>query len=750
MAIGTSKSQRPGEGLMSASHSPNLGKELRLLRTKRGLSQTKLAAEINFSRSYLCRVESGTKPLTLTMAEACDRVLASDLSAMVHERPARNSVRGGLPPTTPNFVGRAAELDQVVRILSAGTEDGSGAVVLCSITGMGGVGKTALALRAAHRVETGFPDGCLFIDLHGFDGQTAVEPADALYRLLTQLGEKPDDIPAHVEDRSALFRGQLSSRRLLLVLDNARDVEQVAPLIPSSSGCPALITSRDALDALDDVVRVPLEPLPPGNALGLLRSLFGERSNEHELLRIAEWSGYLPLALRIASATFAGAGAEELAERLSDVENRLGDFEQSGRSLTEVFEYSLTCLQPGLRSAFLLLGLHPGAEFELQAAAALIGCGLAAARRQLRSLCELSLLTPQGGRRYKFHDLLRLFAAEKAHTCLSAEHRLAALTRIVDYYLRSALAADQILAPDRFLSEPPDAGLVTSRVLRDYAEALAWAVSEQDNLAGACRAAYANGLDDRCWILAHTLRGYFFLTKTWAPWLETHELAAKAARRAGDRSAEAVALNNLGLAHMEQGDHETAGVLYRRASDLFTMVGDLHGVNTSLAHHSWVHFARGDYHEALRESLDALEFRRATGSSRKLAILLRDIARIEIALGRHESAIARLEEALPIFADVGSRIDSAMAYNCLGEAYLCLGRLSDARRVLQDAAAASRASGSSYELARALENLGHLALGESSVSRARTAWSTALGLYSALRLTGAEERVRRGLDSLPE
>lgn len=711
------------------------------------MSQAELARRINFSRGYLCNVEKGTKPLTLAMARACDKVLGGSLVALVGNGPDRRAARGGLPPATAKFTGRARELERVVQALSVRPDDGIGTVVACSITGLGGVGKTALALRAAHLLRDGFPGGCLFIDLHGYDGEAAVDPADALYRLLVRLGVTVEEIPPHLEDRSALFRDRLADRRLLLVLDNARDAEQVAPLLPSTPGCPTLITSRDALTALDDVERVPLGALPADDAVTLLRSLFRGALSDAELRRVAAWAGYLPLALRIAPASFADCTPEELAERLGDTGNRLGDFDHGGRSLTEVFAHSLERLAPDLERTLLLLGLHPGAEFDLRAAAALTGTDVARARRHLRSLRDLSLLTPQGGDRYRIHDLLRLYTADAAADRLPAAQRRAAIVRGVDHYLRSAAAADQVLTPDRFVLDPPQGEPVVTRTFHDYDRALIWAVTEQGNLVAACRTAFAHGLDEHCWVLAHILRGFFFLTKTWTSWRETHELALDAARRAGNRHAEAVVLSNLGLAHLEQGDHETAGALYRAAHRLFTELDDPHGVHTSLAHHAWVHFHRGDLNEALRESLAALEFMNKEGSARKRAILLRDIASIEIALGRHDDAVARLEEAWPIFLSVGSRIDQAMARNCLGEAYLGLARLEDAERELLTAERVSRDSGSPYEHARALENLGRVEQARDSPERARTWWAEALEVYRKLRAERAVRRVSRLLRS---
>jgi tetratricopeptide (TPR) repeat protein/transcriptional regulator with XRE-family HTH domain len=748
------------------------GAALRRLREARGMSQTELARQANLSRSYLCRIESGEKPLTSAVAGACDAVLGSDLSGLVGRQPP-GPVPPGLPPVTGLIVGRDKEIAHLAAVLCTDREDAPGAVTVCAVAGLGGIGKTTLALRVAHLVKGSFPDGCLFIDLHGYDGEGAVTPADALYRLLIQAGADPGSIPAHLDDRSTQLRGLLSERRCLLLLDNARDVQQVGPLIPSGAGCRTLVTSRDALTGLDTTERLVLGGLDPDDSVWLLRSLYPPRAfTEQELRLIAAWAGHLPLALRIAPSAFAstdmstdagtdagtdvstgagtdvgaGTGGDALRRRLGTEADRLDDFQSGDRSLAAVFEGSLRNLAPPLRGLFLLLGLHPGAEFSLPTAAALADEPPARTRRNLRRLCDLSLLTPLNGERYKFHDLVRLFAADRATAELAPGVRTAAVTRAVDRYLLSMAAADRVLAPDRFMPAlPPEQGLTLS-LPTGYDEALSWAVTEQDNLVAAGEAAFEHGLDDRCWTLAHVLRGYFFLTKPWDQWVATHETAARAASRAGDRQGEAITLNNLGLAYIGQGDHERAGALYLRARDLFAAVGDAHGVHTSLAHHAWVHFDRGDHEQALEQSLRVLEFRRAAGDTRKTAILLRDIAHIEIALGRHDHAVAHLREALPVFAALDSRIDTAMTHNCLGEAYLRLGRPDDAEPALRRAAEASRVSGSDHERARALENLATVAATRGDPAEARSHRTEALELYRRLNDGRALERVRGALD----
>ncbi|NKZ05276.1 helix-turn-helix domain-containing protein [Actinomadura latina] len=750
-------------------HAPDFGSELRRLREAAGWSLSELSRRINYSKGHLSKIENGLAHPNPAMAARCDEVLEaggvlrSALSSRAlgasRRRPASPAAPvlarpSGLPRDTAGLRGRDTELGEIIEVLAGESADGPGVVTICAVVGMGGVGKTAVAVHAAHRLRDRFPDGCLFMDLHGYADTAMVEPADALNRLLRRLGVPGEGIPPHAEDRSALFRDCVASRSLLLFLDNARDAAHVLPLLPGTDGCRVLVTSRSDLSALEDAHRVRLAPLSHDGAVDLLRTLrenghgTGEKPTDSVLHGIAEGCGGLPLALRIASARFrAELDAGEPAGADQD-RNRLADLDDGERNLAAVFGASFRSLTPELGRTYLTLGLHPGPDFDLETAAAVLGCGWDEARRRLRRLLGAHLLTGHRPGRFQFHDLLRLFARARAETDLPDTERAGSLRREADYYLRSLEAADRLITPHRHRPGPMGGEAGPRHEARDYGEALDWILAEQDNLVAICRAASAAGLDDHCWRLAYAFRGFLFLAKPWEVWIETHELALRAARRAADQDAEAMTLNNLGLAHLERGDHDAAAVHYEQARLIFRGLGDELGENTAIAHLAWVDFRRGDAHAALRQCRRALAFVERQGLVRNTAILLRDMAFIEMELGRYADAVPRLHRALDEFTGLGLHVDAAMALNCLGEAQHRLGRTAEARDVLLRAAELGRAGGSRYEEARAHDALGTVEAGEGDSERALTHWRAALAHYTALCDTRRADIVRGRIDAV--
>lgn len=749
-------------------HAPDFGSELRRLREAAGWSLAELARRTNYSKGYLSKIETGRARANPALAERCDDILETagvlrDLLALsAHpRRPPRPSKAAmpwghlsGLPRDTVHLPGRDSEIVEIVDLLPGGHVDAPGVVVVCAIVGMGGVGKTALAVRVAHMVRDRFPDGCLFIDLHGYADTAMVPPADALDRLLRRLGVPGEAIPPHVDDRAALFRDRVADKSLLLVLDNAHDVGQILPLLPGTSGCRVLVTSRNELSALEDVHRVRLGPLSHADAVGLLRDLgkMQPGTGVAAIQEMAKRCGGLPLALRIASAQFRAGLDADVSIRTGRVGDRLADFDDGERSLDAVFDASFRSLTPELRRTYLLLGLHAGPDFHLGAAMARAGIEQATARRRMRRLLDAHLVTGHRSGRFQFHDLLRQFAVGRAESALPRAERDAALRREVNYYVRSLEAADRLITPHRHRVDPVDEDQeahLEVRAHRGYDEAFEWTVTELDNLLAICRASFAGGLDGHCWRLAYALRGFLFIAKTWDAWIETHELALRAARRAGSSEAEAKTLNNLGLALLERGDHDAAAIHYERARRIFGRIGDAHGEHTAIAHLAWVHFHKGHPHKALEESRKALAFVERHGLPRNKAILSRDIALIEIELGRYADAVPRLNTALEEFMALGLHIDAAMALNCLGEMHMRIGEPGRARELLLRAARIGRSCGSRHEEARAHGNLGWIAANAADRPSALAHWNIALANYTELCDARRTERVRAWIDAFP-
>jgi tetratricopeptide (TPR) repeat protein/DNA-binding XRE family transcriptional regulator len=712
------------------TESATFGGELRRLRRDAGISLSTLAERVHYSKGYLSKVENGSSQPNDALAAMCDEVLATGgaLTALLADAGGRRRAKRhggaapfGLPTATAHFTGRAGEMADVLAALRTSTGP-------CVLSGMGGVGKTALAVRCGRRAEARFPDGVLFMDLRGHTpGVAAVTPAEALDRFLRLLGVSGDAIPADVDDRASMYRDQLHGRAVLVVLDNALSAEQVAPLLPAEEKCRVIVTSRHRLAALDDAHHVPLGVLPTDEGVALLRSLVGERADDSASPDVVARCGRLPLAIRIAAARLLANPSwrlADLARRLEAEADRLLELDDGERSVAAAFRLSVDTMPADQRRLLALLTVHPGADLDLTAAAALAGLRLPIAERLLGHLRDGHLIEQDATGRYRWHDLLRSFAVAEVATELTAEDRMRALTRLVETELHAAQSADRVLAPTRYRREvvldPSPA-----RVIADTEEALAWFRAEWPNLVALCRAAFEQGLHTYSWQLAFSLRSFFYVAKLWDPWIGSQRVALAAAEADGDQWAQATMQNNLGVAIIDRGDLDTAADHYRRALALFVGLGDQHGVNTTKANQAWVDHYRGDHAAALANLRTALDYYVSAGATRNAAITLRGMALVEVALGEHTSAVAHAEEALRLVGDLGLDLDVTMAHNCLGWAWFRAGHLPEAEAAYAAALDSCDRSGSTYEAARAETGLGNVASAAGHPETAGHLWAAA-------------------------
>ncbi|MGY4684469.1 BTAD domain-containing putative transcriptional regulator [Micromonospora aurantiaca (nom. illeg.)] len=640
----------------------------------------------------------------------------------------------GLPRADPHFTDREEALARVRAAL-----DGSTDASFCVIHGMGGSGKTALAVRAAVQLQDSFPDGVIFLDLRGYSGRdTALTPAETLDRLLRRMRVDAAQIPVDPEELAAYFHDLIDDRRLLLVLDNAQDAAQVRPVLPRAGASAAIVTSRRRLISLEGS-SVPLDVLDPPDAIRLFQVVVGGERDDADpgvLARIVEFCGRLPLAIRIAAARYRahpGISPADLEALLAMESSRLGHLDDDERSVAACFRISLDDLPGQVRKTFLLLGATCAGAFDAHAAAAVADLPVHEVTGQLRLLADRHLVSDRLTGRYQFHDLIALFAREHASTAVPAGERAVALHRLADHLLRTADLADRIITPHRYRVPlellDRDAAVPS---LPDYDSALRWLTVEDGNLQQVCLDAAAAGLDRLCWQLAYTLRGYYFLSKRWHPWTVTHEAALAAATRLGDRRAMAMTANNLGLAYLEQHDRQRAAAHYGRARELFGEVGDAHGEHTAAANLAWLYYDERDFVRFLDEMRPVYEFYRREKSERNAAITLRGIALAEAELGRAAEAVADLLVALEVFERLGLRLDAAMALNALGEIYQRTGDLGSAVERFEQAVVAAEQSGSGYEQARAHHRLGELAAADGDPRRAREQWSLAVDGYRQL------------------
>jgi tetratricopeptide (TPR) repeat protein len=617
-----------------------------------------------------------------------------------------------LPPGVGDFIGRRTELAALDELL-LGTDGGT--VPMVVVTGEPGIGKTALAVNWAWRHVSEFVDGVLYQDLRGWGPDELASPEEVLTNWLDQLGLDTSVMPDDVASRSSALRSTLAGRRALILLDNARDEEQVRPLLPGTSLCPVLITSRETLSGLvihHDATVIGLNLLTSAESVRLLRLLIGARV-DHETRaaeRLMDLCGRLPLALRVVAENArlrAEVPLASLVEELVDEHSRLEELDgPDPRSAPRgVFSWSYRQLSDDVAAVFRAVGLFPGRTFDANIIAALSDLSPRTAVRHLRTLVRVHLAREVAGR-FEMHDLIRLYAEELAN---GDQNTHDARLRVLDYFVHTARYADELLEPHRYRIPLPGAAPVPAP-FNDYDGALTWFYTETGNAVALCRLDDP-GLDTARWRLACFFRGFFFLTKRTHEWIESHELALAGAIRSGDRRAEAITRSYLGVALHERGDDEAALVQYEIANRLYHEVGDEHGGSNTLAQQAVVHRHRREFDKALRLARKALAFYRSVGSVRNVAITIRSIAWIELELGHLADAEQHLTESLTLCRQLGRGMvmDIARAHNALGQVLLRLGRYGEAEQSHRSAIEASNSCGSRFEEALALDGLGKVA-----------------------------------------
>ncbi|GAA1992728.1 AfsR/SARP family transcriptional regulator [Kitasatospora viridis] len=597
----------------------------------------------------------------------------------------RPGIRCQLPVDTRLFTGRTGELDALLRAIEEAPRGSSaGMVVISAIDGMGGVGKSALAVHAAHRVRPMFPDGQFFLDLHGHTPGTPPLPAaDALAWLLRSLGVPAQQIPQDLGERAALYRDRIADTRTLIVLDNAAGTAQVRPLLPATPGCLVLITSRKRLTGLDDAHLLPLDVLPQAEAVALLREAAGPGripADHPGCAELAAHCGRLPLAIRIAAARLRHDRTlrlDQLNEELRDGQQRLSRISDEERSLAAVFETSFSALPPAEQELFRLLGRFPGPDFDAYAAAALAGTDHRTAERLLESLLDHSLLSQHTPERYRFHDLVGLYAsdlAESAPDDLAMRHE-EALERLFGYYLHTVRLADGHLArrprPD---AAPAAAPSTVAPRLPDRTAALAWLRGERGNLLALSAAAPAVASTARSGparlartvSLGSALAAFLLLEGLWTEAADLHRRAAQAARELGDPLAEAGALCDLGRVQHATGDYQASAELYEQALPRYQHLGDHRGEAAGLHELGRIRVLTGDYLAAAELHERAVAIFRTLGDRPAEARALCDLGRARHSTGDSPAAIALMERVLTIHQELGDRRGEAGALHDLG------------------------------------------------------------------------------------
>ncbi|QFZ20546.1 ATP-binding protein [Saccharothrix syringae] len=695
-------------------------------------------------------------------------VVQAGRDAMVTvQQPVRPMVPRQLPAAPGLFTGRSAELARLDRVLTAPTPpaapagEGQGATVLVSaIGGAGGIGKTWLALAWAHRQLERFPDGQLFVDLHGFSPTgEPVAPAVAVRGFLDALGVEANRIPTDLDAQAALYRSLVAGKRMLVVLDNAATSEQVAPLLPGSPSCTVLVTGRHRLASLIDrhgARHLPLDVLSPEEARGLLAARLGtdrvaaEPEAVDELIGLC--GGY-PLALSITARTAEPHPDPPLAEAAAELRDlgleALDHDTDPAASLPTVLSWSLRHLTDAQRTVFALLGIAPGPDTTPPATAALTGLPDRTARRTLSGLEDASLLERRPGGRYAMHDLVRRYAADTAHTTLPEHVWEAALVRVVDFHLHTAHAADRLLAPHSALLSPePPAPGVHPHPLPDATAALAWLQAEHATLLATQRTAATLGHHHTVWHLAWNLHTFHQRRGHRRDAVTTWRTALDAADHLPDPATRSCAHRRLGHACSRQGLHEQATAHLEQALDLAVRHHD--PTEQARTHRilavAWER--RGDDRQALEHAHHALDLIRALDQPVWEAESLNQVGWYAARLGQFDTARQHCQAALTLHRHHHNPDGEAATLASLGYIAHHTGNHHQALDHYHHALTLYRDLGHAYLVADGLDGVGHPHAALGRHEQARTVWREALELYREQGRDIDAERVQRQLDDL--
>jgi tetratricopeptide (TPR) repeat protein/transcriptional regulator with XRE-family HTH domain len=697
---------------------------LRKLRAEAGLTQEELAEAAGLTSRTISDLERGT---VTTPHKDTVRLLAAALqlggSAWVEFEAAvpGRAIPGGtaaairtLPRDITSFTGRRKELQELVDAAIGAAESG-GIAGIHAIGGMAGIGKTAFAVHAAHRLADRFPGGQIFLPLHGHTpGQQPVDPADALASLLLTIGVPAGQIPAGLDARTGLWRDRVAGRPLLLVLDDAADSEQVRPLLPGAGGSLVLITSRHRLSALEDARTVSLDTLPQEEAAGLLVRLAvrpGLSSADPAVREITRLCGFLPLAIGMLARQLyhhpAWSAAGRAAELAAAVD-RLELLATESVSVAAAFDLSYADLSEDQQRLFRRLGLHRGTDIDGYATAALDGADLAVTRRGLEALYDQYLLTEPTPGRYRMHDLIRAHARALANRLDPDDERDQATERLVDYYQQTAARADALIARQARHTPAPSVSTrpVAAPALADREQALAWARAERASLLAYLDHATAAGQHTRVIALTAGLAGLLRNDGPWAEAITRWAAAVQATRHLGDRPAQACALTYLGLVRRLTGEISAAARDLAEALSIYRDLGDRLGEAEALIFLGNLRRVTGDYPAATRDLQESLSIYLDHGDRHGQADALTFLADVRRLTGDYPAAARDLAEALSIYRDHGDRSGEAGALTFLGSLRQVTGDYPAAARDLQESLSIHRELGDRRGQADALTCLG--------------------------------------------
>ena len=720
----------------SAQDSRDFGSLLRRLRIDAGLSQEELAARARISARSVSDLERG---VSRTARPQTARLLAAALGldgprrvpflaaargqalADTHPIVPSGSAASGLvatralPRDIAGFTGRASELDWLTTRLTAHAADHDSPVIgICAISGMAGVGKTTLAVHAAHQLAGGYPDGQFFLRLHGHTpGHRPTDPSDALASLLLAAGVPALEIPPGLEPRATRWRDLLAGKKVLLVLDDAAGHDQVEPLLPGTQGSIVLVTSRRRLLALQDAAVVSLDTMTPEDAADMFVRLAGRprlQPTEPWISELTRLCGYLPLAIAMVASqllhhpawTPAGLAADMTAEQ-----DTLGMMYAENLSVGAAFNLSYKDLTAGQRRLFRRLGLNPGPDIDAHAAAAVSGLALSTARSNLQAIYDQHLLTEPNRGRYRMHDLVR----EHARALAAADDpvvREAALGRLLDYYLQTGLAASNLIGT-RILNYgalPAGSPPACAPNLTTADEATRWMEAEDANLRAAADYAAATDRTRPATLIPVAMAEYLHVQGRWHDAIGLHKSAVAAAVAACNPALHVHALQLMIHMQVQIGDFSSARANLDQAMKLYRQLDDAEGQVHVLTTMSLIDNLTADYAASLRHARKALKISRETGNLRGEAIAITEVGASKLATGDCRAAGDLFRQALELLRPTGDKSSETDALVGLALTQMTTGDYTRARATLDVAIAGAQEIGNLYLQAWLLNAIG--------------------------------------------
>lgn len=690
-------------------------------------------------------------------------VQARDIHGSIHIQQPRISssqVPQMLPADITHFTGRDAELGMLDALLNVDTAAQPSAVVISAIAGTAGMGKTALAVHWAHKVQDRFPDGQLYVNLRGYDPGQPIAPEQALNGFLRTMNMPGENIPHGLDAMAGCYRSLLAGRRMLVVLDNAATADQVRPLLPASPTCMVLVTSRSRLSGLvarDGAHRITLDLLPPDQAITLLRSIIGTVRTDKEpekVAKLAQLCAYLPLALRIAAERVTARPHLKIADLLTDLtieQDRLETLaadDDETTAVRTVFSWSYRALPPEVARVFRLLGLHSGPNISAPAAAALTDTTPSAVRRMLDTLASVHLIEETGPDRYTFHDLLRAYAAERAATDEPAHEHTNAIERILSWYLHTADAASTCMwpqQPDRPIDPPhPDC---RPMVFASRQQAVTWFDDEFANLMAAVNLAAGTGKLTIAWQLPVAMIPIFHLRSRWNDGISANQAALSAARHLQDPRAEYWAHVGIHQAHIYLGRFDAAIPFVQYTLAMARQTGERRGEAAAIHDLGITLLGLERLDEAIDHFQQALSLYRHVGDQRGEGLVLSYLGDALRRQQRFDEALDYTQQGVATLRAIRTEIEEAYASQLLGYLYADLHRLDSAIDALQHALDIYLELDSRHDAAITLTDLGEAHYNAGRPDTARTSWRHALTIADDLQSPMAA-RIRARLSTL--